>query len=259
MRIVRLPGIHHDSNVILVVGTLGNIMIDSGTSWYQSLQLERVRGILDNEQNKKRTIDRILLTSRRFPCSGGANHLSNELDNCPIHIHPEGQSSLETGDFFTTWANRFDSDMPVTHTESVNHDDVFPLGNGQICAMSLPGHCSDGVCYYIPEKNLLVSGLLIPRADRPTRWDMPTGCLPDVVESLRRVRRLKLETIIPLQGPAIKGKQHVLDVLNRHIDFFENCVNSDGSFPKSWSRPAQTALWLTPNPPWPLEEREELN
>ena len=29
MRIVRLPGIHHDSNVILVIGTLGNIIIDS--------------------------------------------------------------------------------------------------------------------------------------------------------------------------------------------------------------------------------------
>ena len=53
MRIVRLPGIHHDSNVILVIGTLGNIMIDSGTSWYQSLQLERVMGILDDDQEKK--------------------------------------------------------------------------------------------------------------------------------------------------------------------------------------------------------------
>ena len=99
MRIVRLPGIHHDSNVILVIGTLGNIIIDSGTSWYQSLQLERIRGILEDDQEKQNNIDRILLTSRRFPCSGGAKHLSNELDNCPIHIHLEGQSSLETGDF----------------------------------------------------------------------------------------------------------------------------------------------------------------
>ena len=162
MRIVRLPGIHHDSNVILVIGTLGNIIIDSGTSWYQSLQLERIRGILEDDQEKQNNIDRILLTSRRFPCSGGAKHLSSELDNCPIHIHLEGQSSLETGDFFTTWANRFDSDMPATATEAVSDDEVFPLGNGQIWAMSLLGHCSDGVGYYIPEKNLLVSGLLIP-------------------------------------------------------------------------------------------------
>ena len=75
MRIVRLPGIHHDSNVILVIGTLGNIIIDSGTSWYQSLQLERIRGILEDDQEKQNNIDRILLTSRRFPCSGGAKHL----------------------------------------------------------------------------------------------------------------------------------------------------------------------------------------
>ena len=259
MRIVRLPGIHHDSNVILAIGTLGNIVIDSGTSWYQSLLLERVTGILEDEKVQPEKVDRILLTSRRYPCSGGANYLSEQLSECPIHIHPEGQSSLETGDFFTTWANRFDSDMPVTITESVNDNDVFHLGNGQICALALPGHCSDGICYYVPEKNLLISGLLMPRADRPTRWDMPTGCLPDVVESLRRVRKLKLETIIPLQGPAIRGKAHVLDVLNRHIAFFESCIDSDGTIPKSWSRPAQTALWLTPHPPWPLEEREENN
>ncbi len=259
MRIVRLPGIHHDSNVVLVIGNLGNIIIDAGTSWYQSLQLERIQGILEEGGDIVDTVDRILLTSRRFPCSGGANHLSSELGNCPVHIHPEGQSSLETGDFFTTWANRFDSDMPAITTEIVNHNDVFPLGQGQICAISVPGHCSDGMAYHIPEKELLVAGLLIPRADRPTRWDMPTGCLPDIVKSLRSIRKLKLETIIPLQGPAIKGKKHVLEVLNQHIEFFENCIEMEGKSPKSWARPAQTALWFTPHPPWPLEEREEIN
>ena len=30
MRIVRLPGIHHDSNIVLVIGTLGCIIIDAG-------------------------------------------------------------------------------------------------------------------------------------------------------------------------------------------------------------------------------------
>ena len=49
MRIVRLPGIHHDSNVVLVIGTVGSIIIDAGTSWYQALQLERIQGILEGE------------------------------------------------------------------------------------------------------------------------------------------------------------------------------------------------------------------
>tara|TARA_B100000683_G_C12426516_1_gene529973 strand:+ start:37 stop:303 length:267 start_codon:yes stop_codon:yes gene_type:complete len=88
---------------------------------------------------------------------------------------------------------------------------------------------------------------------------MPTGCLPDIVNSLRTLRGLKPETIIPLQGPAIKGRKHVIDVITRHLEFFEACIDNDGAVPKSWLRPAQTALWLTPNPPWPLEEKEETN
>jgi len=259
MRIVRLPGIHHDSNVILVIGTLGCIVIDAGTSWYQALQLERIQGILDGNDSTNLTVDRILLTSRRFPCSGGASFLSAQLGNCPIHIHREGRSSLETGDFFTTWANRFDSDMPFTKTEVVEDGDVFALGDGQVCAMALPGHCSDNMAYHIPEKELIIAGQLIPRADRPTRWDMPTGCLPDIVESLKSIKKLKPQTIIPLQGPAIKGKSHVTEILERHIRFFEECIERDGKAPKSWSRPAQTALWLTPQPPWPLVEKEEVN
>ena len=63
MRIVRLPGIHHDSNVIIAIGTLGQIIIDSGTSWYQSLQLERVIGILEEAELNQKSIDRILLLS----------------------------------------------------------------------------------------------------------------------------------------------------------------------------------------------------
>tara|TARA_B100001248_G_C27385924_1_gene459684 strand:+ start:698 stop:1477 length:780 start_codon:yes stop_codon:yes gene_type:complete len=259
MRIVRLPGIHHDSNVMVIIGTLGCIVIDSGTSWYQSLQLERIQGILEDNPGESPNIDRILLTSRRFPCSGGAKHLATEFNNCPVHIHQEGQSSLETGDFFTTWANRFDSDMPSISTQAVSDGEVFALGNGQVCALALPGHCADNMAYHVPEKSLLIAGLLMPRADRPTRWDLPTGCLPDIVKSLERIKRMKLETIIPLQGPAIKGKDHVLEILTRHIEFFKDCVRREGKPPKSWSRPAPTALWLTPHPPWPLEEREEIS
>ena len=66
---------------------------------------------------------------------------------------------------------------------------------------------------------------------------------------------MELESLIPMQGPAIKGKKHVREVLSRHIDFFQNCVNDNGSIPKSWPKPAQTAIWNSPHPPWPLEEQ----
>ena len=62
------------------------------------------------------------------------------------------------------------------------------------------------MAYYVEDKKLLISGLILPRADRPARWDLPTGCLPDLVASLKKIKQLKLETLIPFQGPAIKGK-----------------------------------------------------
>ena len=89
MKVVRLPGIHHDGNVVLVSGSLGHVLINSGTSWYQALQVERITGQLGENQ-----LDRILLTSRRFPVSGGASHVAAAFGDVPVHIHRDGQAAL---------------------------------------------------------------------------------------------------------------------------------------------------------------------
>jgi len=253
VKVTRLPGIHHDGNVVLVSGKAGHVLIDAGTSWYQALQVERIEGLLNGE-----TLDRILLTSRRFPVSGGAAHLANAFDSIPVHIHPDGQASLETGDFFTTWANRYDSDMPRTVTTPVLPAGVFPLGDGEIQAVHLPGHAADGLGYHLPHLKTMVVGALLPRADRPTRWDLPSGSLVDLVASLETLKALRLRSIVPLQGPAIRGKSHVVDVLERHLSFFKDAVENEGNPPASWHRPAPTALWHTPISPWPLEEHEQV-
>ena len=63
MRVLRLPAIHHDANLVVVGGSMGSLVIDAGTSWYQGLQVERIKGVLGEEGR----LDRILLTSRRYP------------------------------------------------------------------------------------------------------------------------------------------------------------------------------------------------
>ena len=141
MRVLRLPAIHHDANLVVVGGSVGTLLIDAGTSWYQGLQVERVKGLLATGE----TLDRILLTSKRYPCSGGAKHLSESFLDCLVHVHPQGQAALETGDFFTTWANRFDSDMPPIQTQAVTDGEVFALGDGQVESLALPGHTLDGL------------------------------------------------------------------------------------------------------------------
>ena len=49
MRIVRLPGIHHDANAVLLMGAKEAILIDAGTAWYQLLQQERIVGQLGED------------------------------------------------------------------------------------------------------------------------------------------------------------------------------------------------------------------
>ena len=254
MRVVRLPGIHHDSNAVVVSGSHGTLVIDAGTSWYQALQVERIKGLL----NEDTAVDRILLTSKRFPCSCAARHISEAFDGCTVHIHSEGQAALETGDFFTTWANRFDSDMPALKTEVCVPGEVFALGDGQVEALHLPGCSPDGMGFFIPQQNMIVVGCILPRADRPARWDLPGGCLPDLIESLERVKNKRPAAIVPLQGPAIRGKKRVQEVLEQHLGFLRGCEDRDGTVPRSWGRPAPTAMWYTSHPPWPLAEKESV-
>lgn len=258
MRIIRLPGIHHDANCVLFSGSECNILVDAGTTWYQMLQVERISGHLNKPEKDNETLDRILLTCRRFPFAGGAKHISQGNGNVPIHIHPDAISVLETGDFYSTWANRYDSDMPSTACEPISQGDSYNLGDGEIIAISLPGHCTDGMGYFEKEREVLVSGPVLPRADSPSRWDMPGGSLPELISSIETIIDLSPKNIVPARGPTIKGYDRITEVLNQHLSFFEECLDNDGNVPRSWPRPARTAYFLTSEPPWPLHEKEKL-
>ena len=93
MRIIRLPGIHHDANAVIFAGSESNVLVDSGTTWYQMLQVERITGHLKQKGSESK-LDRILLTSRRYPFSGAAKHIAESFGNIPIHIHSDPQQML---------------------------------------------------------------------------------------------------------------------------------------------------------------------
>lgn len=253
MRIIRLPGIHHDANASLVVGKEEAILIDAGTSWYQMLQVERIKGHIEEGP----PLSHILLSNRRFPFSGGAQAISEAFDAAEIHIGEDGVSALETGDFFSTWANRFDSDMPVTISNPLADGDVFAIDDRGIECIATPGHAPEAMCFHQEDLAVLFAGSLISRADTPIRWDLPGGCLPDLADSIAGVMELELELLVASRGPAIKGRSHIEDVLNDHLQFFDKVIIAEGQIPKSWAKPTPTSLFLTPREPWPLLEHEE--
>ena len=107
----------------------------SGTAWYQLLQQERIVGQLGGDLNLRE----IVLTSRRYPFSGGSASISERFENVPIKAHASAISSLASGDFFTTWANRFDSDMPIVNAMELDMHQESMLGGQTIEFIEAPG------------------------------------------------------------------------------------------------------------------------
>ena len=223
MRMTRLPGIHHDANCVVVQGEASVVLIDAGTSWYQALQVERILGLIDEAVQP----EHLLLTSRRYPFSGAAAHFVERWPGLRVHVGEAGVAALETGDFFSTWANRYDSDMPAVRAEPVADMDMIALGDGGVQAIALPGHAPEGLGFLVEDRSTVVVGAALPRADLPARLDLPGASLLDHVASLTRLLSLDLEAVVPMRGPAIRGSQHVREVLTRHVEHFHSVLENE--------------------------------
>lgn len=245
MRVVRLPGIHHDASCVLISGDDATFVVDPGTSWYQSNVLERVEANLTDQPG----IVGILLTHRHYDTAGGARHLSDHWA-VPVHAHDQAIAALSGGDLFTTWASRFNSDMPAVTATPFEEGTVFDLGGGSAEVLHMPGHTSDSSAFWIEERGVLIAGDLIPRKGNPARWDLPTGCLPDLLKSVEIALDLDVEQLVPGHGETIRGTAEIRAELEQHQETLAECVERKGERPESWPRPHPTCNWFTPEPSW---------
>ena len=244
MEVIRLPGIHHDTSISIVAGSEKTVLIDTGTSWHQVNIEERINSKIELLPE----IKAILLTHRHYDTSGAANFLSDRFE-APVYIHPNASNSLISNDQLTTWASRFDSDMPVTETIPLTDGWEMYLGGGNIQCIHTPGHTNCHSSFFIPELSILFAGDLIPSPECPGRTDLPTGNIPKMLESIERIIALNPEVIVPSRGRTIRGKE-VQKVLRKHRDFFISLIENVGELPKKWSKPASTCMWWSPTPEW---------
>ena len=200
MRLERLAGIHHDSSCIVVSGSESTVIIDSGTSWYQSNLVERLNPHLEG----RAPLAAILLTHRHFDSCGAAPHLAQYFDT-KIKVHEDAVAPLAGGDLFTTWASRYDSDMPPIDAEGFSEGEEISLGDVTLSVLHTPGHTMDARCFHIQEKDAVICGDLVPAAGHPSRADMPTGNLIQMKE--------------PGEGPEIVSKTLGLWERGSHLRF----------------------------------------
>ena len=245
MRIVRLPGVHHDANAILILHQGASVLIGAGTNWYQALQVERIRGQLDGCSEP--TL--LLLTSKRFIHAAGASHLASVL-GCRVLAHPKAISPLALGDFFTTWANRYDSDFPPVQAEALEETVPITLGDLVIQPMAMPGIGEDAViCIFQP---MVSPSWGVGPARGPARpLGSPLRLPSDLQASIEQAQGLALKRLIPANGPAIVGVDRIEQTLERHADALRGIMEHGGQLPSGWKRPAPTACFHSPRPAWP--------
>ncbi len=248
MRMERLPGIHHDSACIVLSGTEASFIIDTGTTWYQTNLLERLKPHLNNRPK----VEAILLTHRHYDTCGAAPHLSDFFD-AEIHIHEDAVLPISGADMFTTWASRYDSDMPPIEAKGFSEGTQFDLGDATIEVLHTPGHTTDSCSFLVAKKSAVICGDLIPSSHHPSRADLPTGNLLEMKSSLERVRGFNPELLVCGRGDAIVGAELCSRVLERHIQSVELRIDAEGNLPSGWPKPAETCHWLTPEPAWEFD------
>ena len=86
-----------------------------------------------------------------------------------------------------------------------------------------PGHSQGSVCYYEPNKKILIPGDLVFTGGSFGRYDFPGGSLEALIESIKLVNNLDVKYLLP-------GHMGISDNGNQQIDYSYKMVQSISSF-----------------------------
>lgn len=88
------------------------------------------------------------------------------------------------------------------------------VGNVRFQVIHTPGHAPGGICLYLPDDKVLVTGDLIFK-EGIGRTDLPGGSSGTLKESIRRIAALDVEWILPGHGTIVAGADEVKKTFER--------------------------------------------
>lgn len=144
---------------------------------------------------------------------GHADHIQGnawfmEKTNAPLWIHEAEVEFLSSPELHLGPA--INMDVPIVTADRLLKDgDVIEFGTVSLKVLHTPGHSPGGICLYAP--NILFSGDTLFK-DSVGRWDLPKGDLNILKQSVLRLGRLPIETLVyPGHGPSTTIEHEIIN------------------------------------------------
>ena len=144
-------------------------------------------------QDRGISVAAIALTHGHFDHIGGVAKL-RQLSHCRIYAGEDEVQLLSDPDM--NCSSSFGGPVTVTPDELVRDGQILELGGMEIRVIATPGHTIGGVCYYIEEAGMLLSGDTLFHQS-VGRTDFPTGRASTLINSIReKLLILPEETVV---------------------------------------------------------------
>ena len=212
-------------NVFLVKDGAEALLIDAGFSDDDSYN-KRMEFLRAHSDAKLRYI---LLTHHHYDHSSGAQRL-REATGAEIVLHVDEEKWLlspqeETGDFeipedqkeareqARKWREEAAKAVPDIRVED---GAVIKVGGFHVQCLHTPGHTAGHLCFYVPEEKVLFSGDNVLGVGTAAISPPPHGDMGQYVASLRRMKEVNADLLLPGHGPAVKEPQRKIQELIDH-------------------------------------------
>lgn len=264
-------GISGHTNIYVIEGDEGNILIDSG--WDAPESLWALREGLTADRLKLKDIKTIVIT-HIHPDHYGLASKVKQLCGAKVAMHKveadfinsrykdfggllketeevmkrNGVPQAELPELRDTslWINQFVTpDLP-----EVMLDDGDKISNGsfEIEVLRTPGHSPGHICLYEPRKKLLFSGDHVlydttPHVGfNPQSGDNP---LEDYISSLKKLEKLKVNFVFPGHGPVFNSlRLRAADIFRHHEQRKGNIITTMSGGLKTAYQIAEEILWM---------------
>lgn len=195
--VYKKPGMGpHGSHTYVLVGTQKVLLVDPGFSHnLQDLVTEMVQDGLN-----PRDVSMIANTHLHLDHSD-ADEAFAKLSGAWIVLH-RSQLEFTNSDVSTHKIFRVPKIVDSTYESEIE------LGGVRVRVVETPGHAPGHVCFYWPEKRVLMSGDLIFEKN-VGRFDLPGGDEAEERMSLEKIASLDTEILLPSHGNILRTREEV--------------------------------------------------